>query len=358
MRNRQRAPELWIPAASDLTERRSGMKKFLQFFIKFAVAGGLLWWMIDEGKIDFHQLRIYIDQPATLPLFVAVWFVNVILIQSARWKALLWGLGINVPWIRMFQLQFVGIFFNTAMPGAVGGDVIKAVYIVRDQKTGRKTPAAMSILMDRITGLFGLFTIGAVAVTVQFEKLWDNPLLRPLLIATYSMVGGMLFFFIVVFVRIEDKRDPFLRLLSLRVPGFAFVKKIYVCLRSYRHRPTAILFSWAVSVVLQCFFFYIFMTLTWRLTHQQYSIALLACVFALGSLATALPIAPGGLGVGHAVFDKLFEMIGLTGGANIFNVFCLSMLALNLTGAIPYLFTKSKLPSKDETQELTDALES
>ncbi len=333
------------------------MKRFLWFLLKFAVAGGLLWWMIAEGKIDFRQLRIYIDQPGTLLLFAAVWFVNVILIQSARWKSLLWGLGINVPWLRTFQLQFVGIFFNTAMPGAVGGDVIKAVYIVREQKTGRKTPAAMSILMDRITGLFGLFTIGAVAVTVQFRELWDNPLLRPLLIATYSLVGGMLLFFAVIFVRIEDRRDPFLRLLNLKVPGFAFVKKVYVCLRSYRHRPFAILFSWAVSVILQCFFFYFFLVLTLRMTHQRCNIALLASIFSLGSLATALPIAPGGLGVGHAVFDKLFEMIGLTGGANIFNVFCLSMLALNLTGAIPYLFARSKLPSKDETQELTSALD-
>ena len=340
-----------------LAKWRDRIKSLLWFLVKIGVAGSLLWWMIDAGKVDFRQLRIYIDHPEVLTLYIGIWFFNVILVQSARWKSLLWGLGINIRWSRIVQFQFVGIFFNTAIPGAVGGDVVKAVYIVRDQQSGRKTAAAMSILMDRITGLFGLFTIGAVAVSFQFQQLWHSPLLRPLVIATYGMVAGMLFFFIVVFVRIEDEHDPFLRLLSFRVPGFAFLKKVYVSLRSYRHRPSAIIFSWAVSVVLQCCFFYLFLVLTWRLTNQHFSIAVWGAVFALGSLTTALPIAPGGLGVGHAVFDKLFELVGLTGGANVFNVYCLSMLALSLSGAVPYLFVKSKLPSKDETRELAKALD-
>ena len=141
------------------------------------------------------------------------------------------------------------------------------------------------------------------------------------------------------------------------MPGFALLKKVYICLRSYRHRPAAIIFSWAVSIVLQCGFFYLFLVLTWRLTNQQFSIAVMAVVFALGSLASALPIAPGGLGVGHAAYDKLFEFAGLTGGANVFNVFCLSMLALSLSGAIPYVFAKSKLPSRDEAQEFSRVLD-
>jgi glycosyltransferase 2 family protein len=345
-------------AERDLLAKWSGwIKTLFWLLLKFGIAGGLLWWMIDAGKVDFRQLRIYLDQPQILALYTGIWFVNVILLQSARWKSLLWGLGINVSWFRILQLQAVGIFFNTAIPGAVGGDVIKAVYIIRDQQLEHRTPAAMSILMDRITGLFGLFTLGAVAVTFQFQQLWHNPLMRPLLIAIYALVAGMLLFFALIFVRIEDKRDPFLRLLSRKAPGFAFLKKIYVSLRSYRHRPSAIIFSWAVSIVVQGCFFYIFLGLTRHLTNQPFNIAVMATIYALGALATALPIAPGGLGVGHAAFDKLFELAGLTGGANVFNVFCLTMLAFSLFGAIPYLFVKSSLPSKDETQELAKALD-
>ncbi len=340
-----------------MAKRNSWIKSLFWLLLKFGIAGGLLWWMIEAGKVDFRQLRVYLDQTEILWIYAGIWFINVILIQSARWKSLLWGLGINIGWFRVLQLQSVGLFFNTAIPGAVGGDVVKAVYIVRDQRMEHRTPAAMSILMDRITGLFGLFTLGAVAVSFQFDQLWQNPLMRPLLIATYALVAAMLLFLVLVFVRIEDQRDPFLRLLNHKVPGFTFLKKIYVSLRSYRHRPSAIIFSWAASILVQCGFFYVFLILTQHLTKQPFNVAVMAAIYALGALTTALPIAPGGLGVGHAAFDKLFELAGLTGGANVFNVFCLTMLAFSLSGAIPYLFVKSKLPSKEEAQKLTRVLD-
>jgi len=65
-------------------------------------------------------------------------------------------------------------------------------------------------------------------------------------------------------------------------------------------------------------------------------------VLPFGMIATVLPIAPGGLGVGHVAFDKLFSLIGLSGGANVFNVIALGQLALNLTGIIPYLLMRKK----------------
>jgi uncharacterized membrane protein YbhN (UPF0104 family) len=69
--------------------------------------------------------------------------------------------------------------------------------------------------------------------------------------------------------------------------------------------------------------------------------ALLAPIFPFGILVTALPLAPGGLGVGHAAFDRLFSMVGLPGGANVFNVYVLTQLVLNLLGVFPYLYMKS-----------------
>ncbi len=64
---------------------------------------------------------------------------------------------------------------------------------------------------------------------------------------------------------------------------------------------------------------------------------MLAPVFPFGVLVTAVPLAPGGLGVGHAAFDKLFHLVGLPGGANVFNIFTLSQLGLNLLCFNPYL---------------------
>ena len=69
----------------------------------------------------------------------------------------------------------------------------------------------------------------------------------------------------------------------------------------------------------------------------------LAVVFPVGLLATTIPIAPGGLGVGHAVFDHLFSLINITGGADVFNLFILGQMFCNLLAAIPYLLARESI---------------
>lgn len=57
----------------------------------------------------------------------------------------------------------------------------------------------------------------------------------------------------------------------------------------------------------------------------------------LGLMATAVPISPAGMGVGHAIFGTLFGYYGITGGASLFNLYFLSMVFINLLGLFPYL---------------------
>lgn len=62
----------------------------------------------------------------------------------------------------------------------------------------------------------------------------------------------------------------------------------------------------------------------------------------LGLMTLALPVAPSGLGVGHAIFQKLFEFSGIDDGASLFNLYFVVTLAVNVLGFIPYLLTKAK----------------
>jgi hypothetical protein len=78
-------------------------------------------------------------------------------------------------------------------------------------------------------------------------------------------------------------------------------------------------------------------------------------------MTTALPLAPGGLGVGHVAFDKLFAMVGLQGGANVFNVMVLTQLALNLLGVFPYLLYRRaavRVSDIDLNKSMVPSLES
>jgi hypothetical protein len=78
----------------------------------------------------------------------------------------------------------------------------------------------------------------------------------------------------------------------------------------------------------------------------------------LGLLANALPVTPGGLGVGEASLNKLFAVSGLTGGVEIMLGWRLLMLAAGMIGLVFYLqgrkyFTQESLSLQGVKEELS-----
>src|SRR4051812_43246747 len=125
------------------------LKKLAFTILKLAVAVGLVYWMVDSGKLHFSDLQVLVRKPNVLFVCVAQWILVAVLLCPLRWRALLRGLDLPVTPLRAIQLSMVGMFFNSVMPGAVGGDIIKAAYVIRDQQS-RKTPAMMTIVLDRV----------------------------------------------------------------------------------------------------------------------------------------------------------------------------------------------------------------
>jgi hypothetical protein len=326
--------------------------------LKILVVAALLAWMLATGKLSLAEMSVILDSPDAMAAGFFVWFFGPVLLGSWRWWLLLRGADLDCSYFRALKLQLIGFFFNTAMPGAVGGDIVKAIYIVRDQPTRmRKTPAMLTVLLDRILGLIGLFVMGVIAAASSYEKLVSNPVTGQLLIGLTIVVVLSVAFLGVVFMPHPDGRDPFERLLSLRMPGFRLLRGIYDALRAYRHKPLTIFATISLSVVIQLIFL-VYMGFIGRILYgsDAFDAALLAPIFPFGTLATAIPLAPGGLGVGHAVFDKLFHLVGLPGGANVFNIYVLSQLVLNLLGFIPYLYVKSKISQDQMSIESSEAI--
>ncbi len=319
-------------------------KNLLINLIKIFLAAALVYWMVDSGKLDFSQLSILIEQPEIIAISFISWIIATILLPACRWWVLLRGIGLVVSYVRVLLLNAIGLFFNSTMPGAVGGDIIKAVYIVRDSESSQKTPAMLTILLDRLVGLMALFLIGAVAAVLNFTSFWENPVLRPLVIIILVLLTLTAVFFLIVFLPIHDDNDPLLRFVGLPWMGFGVLKKIYVALRTYRHRPSALIYALLLSILAQTYNMCYFVFLTTRVTGLDVDISKFAAIFPLGVFTTALPLAPGGLGVGHVAFEKLYELIGLTHGANVFNIFLLTNIVYNLIGVVPYILIKKKEP--------------
>lgn len=327
-------------------------KKIAINLFKMTIVALLLWWMISSGKLSWSQMMVILKRPDAVAASIMVWFMGPVVLGTWRWWLLMRGAGLECGYWRAMRLQLVGFFFNTAMPGAVGGDIVKAIYIVRDQKVPNgKTPAMLSVLLDRIVGLMGLFLMGVVAAGFSYERLAQNAVTSQLMIGLAVVVLLSLIFLSVVFIPYKNGRDPVKRLLSVRLPGFVILKRIYEALRTYKERPLILFSTIGISVLIQLIFMS-FMGFVGRILYGEsaFDVSLLAPIFPFGILVTAIPLAPGGLGVGHAAFDKLFSLVGLPGGANVFNIYVLSQLLLNMLGIIPYLSMKSADAHQDSNK--------
>src|SRR5207249_270116 len=118
-------------------------------------------------------------------------------LSSLRWQALALPLGFRRPLREYVSLYFIGTFFNLLLPTSVGGDVARAWYL--DAGTGKRWPAFLSVLADRLSGLFVLLLLAFVAALVVPLERWVR---LPALGAGVAAGLGLAFFLLVPCARL------------------------------------------------------------------------------------------------------------------------------------------------------------
>jgi uncharacterized protein (TIRG00374 family) len=91
-------------------------------------------------------------------------FVLSVLVTAVRWWFLLRLLDIHIRVWQAIRLTFLGQFFNTVVPGTVGGDLVKAYYTTR--LTPHAAAALISIFVDRMLGLTELTLLATVMLVI------------------------------------------------------------------------------------------------------------------------------------------------------------------------------------------------
>src|SRR5688500_15301565 len=100
--------------------------------------------------------------------------------------------------MRVFAHLMTAIFFNFFVPDGFGGtvgDVVKIFYLLKETP-GRRTQALLSVLVDRVIGLFSLIMLGGVILALQWTWLTEHPGTSPyvwpavvILAATFFGIG-------------------------------------------------------------------------------------------------------------------------------------------------------------------------
>lgn len=237
----------------------------------------------------------------------------------------------------------MGLFFNYVMPGGVGGDVVKAFYIVKDHPRNRMG-AGMSVLLDRVMGLYAMLILAIISMAVNFDQVSANTHLLLILKSLGVIFVGFTMGLTLAFS--EKFRSWGWQAQLAKYRFGAKLVSAYEAIYSYSH-DLGIL---ATTVVLSLFAQAVAILLIWwlgvNLGFEGVGLGTYFSVVPLGFIVTAVPISPAGVGVGQMAFFFLFNLfLGAESqvGPTVITAFQLINFVLGLSGIWFFLQRKSSL---------------
>jgi len=331
------------------------IKTRLITIIKFAIAIAIIFYMISTGKLDLHQIA-QISHKKWMIVEVVLAILAVYALCTIRWYYLLIWQGIPVSFGIVAKINCTGIFFNSFMPGALGGDLVKAFYIAKENKDYR-TKAVMTIIIDRILGFETLMIVALAALFINYDTISSNPQLKALsiVICVYIIVS------IIAAAAVFSRRiKHFFILIGLRdliykLPIKERLLKIYSAFHTYADQKTRLLKAMAITIPLDIVSIYAFFIIGREMGESLVSMASYFTAVPAGLVVTSLPIAPAGIGVGQGAFYNLFEWFGASSGAigaTIITIYQFIMIAVNMCFVVFYLQDREEVDRAMDSAEV------
>jgi len=226
-----------------------------------------------------------------------------------RWWLLLRAQGIRVSFWTAHKLTFIGMFFNNFIPGPTGGDVAKAYYVARGAK--RRTPAVVTVLVDRVLGIVALALIALSVLVPQY----DEPAYREMSFFVFGLLGLLILFGAVFFSR---RIRAFLRLDAVldRLPGSGLLRKVNDAVFQWRQHKMALVWGLVLSIANQMGI----QAMMWILaaglhvtsrSGADVPLADYMVVLPVAFIGSALPVLPGSWGLRETLFAVCFHFVGV-----------------------------------------------
>ena len=311
----------------------SRVKSSIKIILKLALAAALIGYMVRSGHLDLSQLWSLMT-PFNIAIGIA--FAGANLCMAAwRWILLVRARGFDVGMSYGVPLYLIGMFFNHALPGAVGGDLVRGYYLVKDYPN-RKVDAVLSIIIDRVLGLYSFFLLTLIAVAMDYEFVFNHEKIRWVAWLCLLIFLGMTAFFTVTFSR--RLSDLFgLRFLMNRIQA---VNRLVDAFHRFGSDRRTILYSIGVSLIAQSITMLFFYQLA--IVIGETDVTWKAVMFAvpMGFVVTAVPISPAGIGVGQVAFHYLFQIYlerPTSFGTTAITAYQLCVMAWAMVGAILYI---------------------
>ncbi|MEO1618391.1 MAG: lysylphosphatidylglycerol synthase transmembrane domain-containing protein, partial [Planctomycetota bacterium] len=293
-------------------------------------------------KVEPEQWQSLASHPKNYPLLGGALLVAVsaISLSLVRWCLLVRCQGIELTMLEAHRLGAICFLLNFVAAGSVGGDLFKAIFLAR-RRPGKRVEAIASVFVDRGVGLYGLLVIATIAFLFQggdaVEMGGEDMRFLRVGSAVLLITGTVVLCLLVFGGRFVDRLVRWGS--DLPVVG-GVVEKIGPPLRMFHHHPIAfgvsILMSMGVHGLLTISIYWIAKSLYPSVpTFAEHLI-----IVPIGMLASAMPLAPAGIGLLEAAIEWLYQIIPdqptIASGTLVALVFEVVKVIIAIAGTIFY----------------------
>ena len=325
------------------------LKKPLLIAAKLTVTIVVFWWVIhklEDTPGGLKSLWITARAADASGLLSGLgMFIVLIALGVCRWQILLRVQGILISNDRVAWIAAVGQFFNAFLIGATGGDVLKAWYVA-EAAPDRKPQAILSIAVDRLIGVLGLFTLASVCVLFHLPVLWDDDQTRPLAIL---VLASPVVAFLLIGITAQRRRfatKSWWQTLWRLVPGKKLMSTLSESYDVYGKHPGALfmalllLIGVHVCAVLAAWF------VGGAINIEGVGLASYFVYCPLINVFASIPVTVGGLGLREAAFKFFFSKQGVPDPQSfaLSLLFYAGALVISLACGLIYLIGKPKSP--------------
>ena len=312
--------------------------KGLWFITKSAVAGGMIWFLIHQGLLDFNLI---LQGAVSLNVLILGLALNLAMISlgAVRWHILLGSQGISLPFFWSHRMIYLTMCFNMLVPGAVGGDALRLAYVARKVSDVQKGAAILTIFVDRFIGLYTLFVLALIPLLFNLPALYPILPIRLLIFSLVLVVGGGPLLILLLFW--SANRMPMLHNRSVMGKMGMVIDQILRAARLSRQSKGRLIAALLVSAVAQTVEIISLLCIAYFLGMLTVPVSHFFVAAPIAWVANILPISPGGLGVGEAAFSQIFQWLQsastLTAFGSVFLINRILQIVATLPGLWVYL---------------------
>ena len=309
------------------------MRKWLPLSLKILVSVGLFAYLITQTGSAAVFERIASIEISTVMGFVFLLGLQ-ILAAGARWLSVIRAIGCRVPYQTLVRIFYIGMFFNQALPGGVGGDAMRTFLLTREGlRMGR---AITSVLIERATAVTGLILLLVLAQPFILQKIDESSkwvLVGVTGVVVAGLVGSL------TCLMLLDRMPSWLfgsRLLKGLTLMAADMRTVFLSLG-----PLSRALLWALSghLIVTSYFY-----LVARGMHIPISMIDCLALVPIVLLVTLVPVSIGGWGVRETAMIIVFGWVGVPDESALALSVTLGglVLAASLPGGVVWLFARHR----------------